>query len=125
VAELAAGGLLSRRRSRAVNQRLWVPRIPDRTSVVTYALLRSLVTVPLMAKEAVIGDLSVAQRTRLLPARACRVDQTVANHLAIAIENARLFEETRRSAREVEACSRANERMHPISGHAGRLLRDR
>jgi PAS domain S-box-containing protein len=63
--------------------------------------LQSYVGVPLMAGEAFIGTLElVSSDANVYGAQDLETLQTVANQAAVAIDNARLFEEAQRTARE-------------------------
>lgn len=65
--------------------------------------IRTVLIVPLMAGERLIGALLVASLVpRTFTEAETTLFQTVANQVAIAIENARLFEEVSRSRREWE-----------------------
>ncbi len=64
---------------------------------------RSVLSVPLFVKDRVIGALSVGDRLgRVFDQDEIRTIQTFAAQAALALENARLFEETERRRREAE-----------------------
>jgi GAF domain-containing protein len=65
---------------------------------------RALVTVPLIVKSKVIGDLSVShEQPGFFQPEHVELAQSLANQVAVAIENARLFEESGRRAKELAA----------------------
>jgi signal transduction protein with GAF and PtsI domain len=71
---------------------------------------QAFVSVPIMAKNEVVGVINV-QHKRL---RRCRPDElallsTIANQVGGAIENARLYAETMRKARQIETLSQVSE----------------
>jgi len=68
---------------------------------------RSVLAVPLVGKDAVIGALGVADREgRVFTAEEIRLIQTFADQVALAMENARLFGEATRRRREAEELAR-------------------
>ncbi|HXH23522.1 MAG TPA: GAF domain-containing protein, partial [Dehalococcoidia bacterium] len=94
----------------AVEYRSWLA-CDIEESPVAYA--RSMLAVPLVVKGMAFGDVTLAhERPAYFRKEHAELVQTVANHLAIAIENARLFDETSRKAAEVAALLQANEVLH-------------
>jgi len=79
--------------------------------------IRSHVGVPLLVGNELVGTLELASYTlrAFLPAHVTAL-QTVAGQAAIAIQNARLFEETRRRAEEMSAL---HEAAVEVTGHLG------
>jgi signal transduction histidine kinase len=75
-------------------------------------VLRSWMGVPLILKRQIIGMLTISH---VVPARFnaadARIARAFADHAALAIENARLYEEMRSSARRFEALSRADSEL--------------
>jgi GAF domain-containing protein len=64
---------------------------------------RSALAVPLLVKDAVIGALSIGDREgRMFSEDDIRLAKTFADHAAMALEHARLFEDTTRRRREAE-----------------------
>jgi GAF domain-containing protein/anti-sigma regulatory factor (Ser/Thr protein kinase) len=75
--------------------------------------VRSLLAAPLVAKSGVIGNLVVTHSSpKFFTRDHVELASTVANHVAIAIENARLFEQAQRKTAELEGLLQAGERMH-------------
>jgi GAF domain-containing protein len=94
----------------AVEYRSWLT-YPIEESPVAYA--RSMLAVPLAVKGIAFGDVTLThEQPAYFRQEHAELVQTVANHLAIAIENARLFDETSRKAAEVAALLQANEVLH-------------
>jgi GAF domain-containing protein len=94
----------------AVEYRSWLI-YPIEDSPVAYA--RSMLAVPLAVKGIAFGDVTLThEQPAYFKQEHAELVQTVANHLAIAIENARLFDETSRKAAEVAALLQANEVLH-------------
>ncbi|OGO17315.1 MAG: hypothetical protein A2Z14_17480 [Chloroflexi bacterium RBG_16_48_8] len=79
------------------------PRFGHQVSVITYSL-RSILCVPLAVKEAQIGVIYADNRIRegLFTEKDRMLLSAFANQAAVAIENAELYEEVRRHARELE-----------------------
>jgi PAS domain S-box-containing protein len=74
--------------------------------------VRSWLAVPLAVKEVVIGNLALAHgEVGYFTNEHIALAGSIANHVAVAIENARLFAETEQKAREIEALLQANERL--------------
>jgi GAF domain-containing protein len=74
--------------------------------------IRSWMAVPLAPKDEPIGMLTMSRtEPGYFTARHARLARAVADQAAIAIENARLFEEAQRRAREIEALFRADEQL--------------
>jgi signal transduction histidine kinase len=75
-------------------------------------VLRSWMGVPLILKDRVIGMLTISH---VVPARFnaadARLSRAFADQAALAIENARLYEDMRSSARRFEALSRADDEL--------------
>ena len=67
--------------------------------------VKSMLIVPLVVKGETIGSigLDAIKERRVFSQEEIELAQTIANQVATAIENARLYEETRRRARELEA----------------------
>jgi PAS domain S-box-containing protein len=87
--------------------------LPDGLSESPLSFFRSWMLVPLIVKDHSIGAIGIIhQEPGFFRQEHVSLVQSVANHVAIAIENARLFDETARKAREVEALLQANESMH-------------
>jgi signal transduction histidine kinase len=73
------------------------------------AYVRAFAAVPLIARDRVIGMLAMAHQTPDgFDERDVELAAAVAVQAAVAIENARLFEQTQRQARDMEALSRAD-----------------
>ena len=70
----------------------------------SFAHVRAWVSAPLVAQDRVIGALTIsnAEPAYFTPDR-LRLIQGIANQAAVAMENARLFEETQQNAREMSA----------------------
>jgi len=65
---------------------------------------RSMIAVPLRAQERIIGSLGLADQTgRVYPGSEVALLQTFADQAALALENARLYEETQRRNRELQS----------------------
>jgi signal transduction histidine kinase len=74
--------------------------------------IRSFMNLPLLARGEVVGILTVAHdQPGFLRAEHADLLRPLATQAAIAIENARLYEETRSSARRFEALSRADNEL--------------
>ena len=74
--------------------------------------IRSLLGVPLLVEGRVIGVMHTGRFTRYeFTDDDTRLLQLVADRIALAIDNARLFEEERTARREAEAASRAKGRV--------------
>ncbi|MEX2247761.1 MAG: GAF domain-containing protein [Dehalococcoidia bacterium] len=74
-----------------------------------FANVRSWMGIPLAAKQGVIGMLAITHaEPGAFTQRDVQLARAVADQAALAIENARLFEETERRAREMEALFRAD-----------------
>ena len=68
---------------------------------------RAVLAVPMRAKGRIIGGLSIAHNTpRDFPAPTVALLQTFADQAALALENARLYDETERRRREAEELAR-------------------
>ncbi len=69
--------------------------------------IRSMLLVPLVAREEVIGSigLDAIGRQRCFSEEEVSFAQTIANQVAMAMDNARLYEETQRRARQLEAAA--------------------
>ncbi len=77
---------------------------PELRAKIEAAPYRSALAVPLLVKDAVIGALSIGDREgRMFSEDDIRLAKTFADHAAMALENARLFEDTARRRREAEA----------------------
>ena len=75
--------------------------------------LRALVEVPIMSDGRLFGFFTVGYLTPKVFGPADRhLFSTLAARAGVAVQNARLFEETRRRAREMEALHRADEALH-------------
>jgi len=74
---------------------------------------RSELAVPLLAKTGVIGVLNVeSDRVNAFDETDVQILQSLANQAAIAIENARLYEQAQRRMRELEALYRADSELY-------------
>lgn len=72
---------------------------------------RSMIAVPLRAHEKLIGALTLSDRTgRIYADSEVALVQTFADQAALAMENARLYEETHRSRKELETTNQYLER---------------
>jgi signal transduction histidine kinase len=93
----------------AVEYRSWLTEDIEDTPL---AYVRSMMAVPMVVKGTVFGDITLTHEE---PAHFTQdhvvLIQNVANHLAVAIENARLFEETDRKAKELEALYQADQKL--------------
>ena len=68
---------------------------------------RSMLAVPLLWEQEIIGALVVRRRvTGAFPARAAELLETLASQSAVAIHNARVFRELQQKSRELEVASR-------------------
>ena len=92
--------LLQRRREGLVKEELeWVPVGPDTPNTIdTMAKLGAELSCPIVSKEELIGILNLGQKEaeRSIPAK-LELLSTLANQAAIAIENARLYENLKQS----------------------------
>lgn len=80
--------------------------------------IRSLLGVPLLVEGRVIGVMHVGRFTRYqFTDDDTRLLQLVADRIALAIDNARLFEEERTARREAEAASRAKDEFLTTISH--------
>jgi len=80
--------------------------------------IRSLLGVPLLVEGRVIGVMHVGRFTRYqFTDDDTRLLQLVADRIALAIDNARLFEEERSARREAEAASRAKDEFLTTISH--------
>ncbi|MCK4451673.1 MAG: GAF domain-containing protein, partial [Anaerolineae bacterium] len=80
------------------------PRFYDRIDTITGLTTHSLLVVPLLSKGKVIGVIEAVNRTgRAFDQHALELLSTLAGSAAIAIENARLYEETARRLAETRA----------------------
>ncbi len=83
--------------------------------------VRSFVGVPVRAENEVLGILQLASRTpRRFRPEELRLWETLGNQMGIAVQRARLYEETRRQARELE---RANQLQADFSAMIAHDLR--
>ncbi|HEX9618383.1 MAG TPA: GAF domain-containing protein [Anaerolineales bacterium] len=97
--------MINTRRTLVINE-----NVPQRVQEIgaifpsDFDLPRSTVYVPLLVGETVTGVINVANldREHAFSASDVRLLQTLANSLAVALENARLFEETQRLLKETE-----------------------
>ncbi len=82
------------------------PRVayaPEMRTLLEHAPFRAFLAVPLIVQDRVIGALTVGDRAgREFDGEDIRLAQTFADQAALALENARLFEETRERLRESE-----------------------
>ncbi len=81
------------------------------------SLERFELTVPLVVKGKVLGELSLSRRGMSFDALDRSVAEDVAGRLASAVESARLFEEAETARREAEAASRAKDDFLAMLGH--------
>ncbi|MGD9614535.1 MAG: PAS-domain containing protein [Alphaproteobacteria bacterium] len=73
---------------------------------------RSMISIPLVKEGDVLGSLSLyRQQVRPFSEKQCALVQGFAAQAVIALENARLFEESRRRAAELEESNRQKERL--------------
>src|SRR5207245_3081000 len=80
--------------------------------------IRSLLGVPLLVEGRVIGVMHTGRFTRhQFTEDDTRLLQLVADRIALAIDNARLFEEERTARREAEAASRAKDEFLTTISH--------
>ena len=83
--------------------------VPDRPP---FNVIRSWMAVPLALKERVLGTLTISwTEPAYFTADHARLARAFADQASIAIENARLYEEMRSSARRFEALSRADSEL--------------
>jgi PAS domain S-box-containing protein len=100
------GQLLRTRQAILVDDVAHDPRVPDSFRVLTGGRIRSMILVPLVCKEHALGILGLVNKRAgpFLPQH-LRTMSLVANTTAVAIENARLFEEAQRSRARLERIS--------------------
>ncbi len=80
---------------------------PDVRARIEEAGYRSVLSVPLLVKDAVIGALSVGDvEGRVFSEDEVRLTQAFADHAAVVFQNARLYTEANRRRREAEALAR-------------------
>jgi GAF domain-containing protein len=73
---------------------------------------RSYMRIPITAKERLIGLISLHhEQPKFYTEHRVRLARAVADQAAVALDNARLFEETKRRGRETEALFRADEQL--------------
>jgi signal transduction histidine kinase/ActR/RegA family two-component response regulator len=83
---------------------------PDARERLERSAYRALLAVPLVVQERVLGALAVgAQRGRRFTGREIELVSAFAHHAAVALENARLFEEAQRRRVEAESAQAAAE----------------
>jgi signal transduction histidine kinase/ActR/RegA family two-component response regulator len=83
---------------------------PDARLRLERSAYRALLAVPLLVQERVLGALAVgAQRGRRFTEREIELVSAFANHAAVALENARLFDEAQRRRTEAESAQAAAE----------------
>jgi signal transduction histidine kinase len=92
---------------RAVIQSIGVPDQPP------FNVIRSWMSVPLALEERVLGALTISWTApaHFTPEHA-RLARAFANQATVAIENARLFDETKRRSRETDALLRADAELY-------------
>jgi PAS domain S-box-containing protein len=79
--------------------------------------MRSVLCVPLIAGDRMLGALTLAARTRNFDDLDLSIAYELANQAATAIENARLFEDARDARREAEDANRAKDEFLAMLGH--------
>ncbi len=133
----AAVGLCVRERSPVASPnaltdaRISLPRVVrDR---VEQAPFRAVLALPLVVKDRVIGALSVGDREgRIFDAEEVRIAQALADQAALALDNARLYEEARQRLRHLDSLRQVvdqilvpvslDERLNLIAGKAVELF---
>jgi signal transduction histidine kinase len=77
-----------------------------------------IVAVPLIADDVVIGTLALNEtKTRTFSEAELQLLQALANHAAVGIRNAQLFEQERTAREEAEASNRAKDEFLAMLGH--------
>jgi signal transduction histidine kinase len=80
--------------------------------------VRSFVGVPVRAENEVLGILQLASRTpRRFRSEELRLWETLGNQMGIAVQRARLYEETRRQARELERANKLQADFSAMIAH--------
>jgi GAF domain-containing protein len=99
---------------------------PDLRARIEQAGYRSVLSVPLLVKEAVIGALSVGDAEgRIFGEDEVRLTQAFADHAAVVFQNARLYTEANRRRREAEALARMARALTEsldVAGVSGRIV---
>ncbi len=112
------------------------PRItllPDLRALIELSPHRSVMSVPLGVKDVVIGALAVADRAgRIFDAEEIRIAQAFADQAALALDNARLYEEAHQRVRHLDSLRDVveqilvpislEERLTVIAGKAAELF---
>lgn len=89
------------------------PRVAE--LVIDRSGVQSFACVPLKSKGRVLGAMSVvSHRPRKLTWEDVRLLRVIANQIAVAIDNAQLYEETRRREREAEALYRVGQQISSL-----------
>ncbi|TAJ87200.1 GAF domain-containing sensor histidine kinase, partial [bacterium] len=84
---------------------------------------RSMIAVPLRAHEKIVGSLGLSDQTgRIYSDSEVAVLQTFANQAALALENARLYEETRTRETQLQETNRMLSVLHSVAAAASQSL---
>jgi signal transduction histidine kinase len=81
------------------------------------ARIRSMLSVPMLVADTVLGALSIGSQSREFDDLDVSILGELANHAAIAIENARLYDEAQAARREAEGANRAKDEFMAMLGH--------
>jgi signal transduction histidine kinase len=128
-----AGWTIQQRQSVLVDDAQHDPRFYNQIDSLTGLTTRSLLAVPLLFKERAIGVIEVINKSQgRFDRQDLEILETLAGSAAIAIENARLYEELERRAqqlaalheldRAITASLRLDDVYHVFSLHAARLF---
>jgi signal transduction histidine kinase/CheY-like chemotaxis protein len=115
-----AGLAVQHRRAVATQNLLTDPRVdfaPEARARIESASLRAVLAVPLLVRETVIGALAVSDREgRVFDEDEIRLAQAFADQAALALDNARLYEETAQRLRHLDSLREVVEQiLVPVS----------